>query len=105
VKQCKKCPWRKGVNPHDIPDGYCEVKHAALESTIAKGLNLGPTLHLMACHESPVGDERPCIGWLYHQLGEGNNIGLRLWAIKNLRESLDIVGDQHETFEETLPSR
>lgn len=104
MKQCKKCPWRKDVDPYDIPNDYCELKHAALESTIAKGLNLGPSLQMMACHESPVGDETPCVGWLSNQLGPGNNIGLRLWAIKNLkRERLELVGEQHETFEETLP--
>lgn len=34
--QCAKCPWRVDVDPHDIPNGYCEVKHRALESTIAR---------------------------------------------------------------------
>ena len=24
--QCAKCPWIKGVDPHDIPDGYCKYK-------------------------------------------------------------------------------
>lgn len=28
--QCAKCPWRVDVDPHDIPNGYCEQKHAAL---------------------------------------------------------------------------
>lgn len=104
MKQCKKCPWRVDVDPHDIPDGYCEDAHAALEGTIARGFNAGGTLRMMACHESPVGKERPCVGWLSNQLGPGNNIGLRLWAIKNLKdETLELVGEQHETFEDTLP--
>ena len=105
MKQCKKCPWRKDVDPHDIPHGYCESKHAALDSTIAKGLNLGDSeLRMMACHESAVGDERPCVGWLHNQLGPGNNIPLRIWAVRNLKgEKLELVGEQHATFEDTLP--
>lgn len=105
MKQCKKCPWRVDVDPHDIPNGYCETKHAALDATIAKGLNLGSSdLRMMACHESPVGSERPCVGWLHNQLGPGNNIALRLWAIQNLRGvKLELVGEQHASFEDTLP--
>jgi Family of unknown function (DUF6283) len=106
-KQCKKCPWRKDVNPRDIPNGYCERKHAALgPATIAEpgALNLGARLGIMACHESPVGREVPCVGWLMHQLGPGNNIALRL-AVHSGRIDADVetVGEQHETFEDTLP--
>ena len=32
-----------------------------------------------------------------------HNIALRLWAIKNLKERLIVHGDQHPTFEDTLP--
>lgn len=103
--QCKKCPWIKGVDPHDIPGGYCETKHANLASTIARPgeLNLG-TLSVMACHESPVGDEAHCVGWLVNQAGPGNNIGLRL-SLMSCGNSGEIRlrGDQHERFEDTLP--
>jgi hypothetical protein len=74
--QCIKCPWRVDTDPRDIPNGYSEEKHRALESTIQKpsdGL-LGPA-SAMACHET---DESYCIGWLVNQLGPGNNIGMRL---------------------------
>lgn len=104
-KQCKKCPWRKDVNPRDIPNGYCEVKHAALESTIAEPgvIQAGP-LRLMACHETPPGRELPCVGWLAHQLGEGNNIALRLAVIQGrIDGNIETVGEQHERFEDTLP--
>lgn len=37
MKQCKKCPWRKDVDPLEIPNGYCENKHAGLVNTIASG--------------------------------------------------------------------
>lgn len=105
AKQCRKCPWLKSTDPREIPDGYDEAKHRALQSTIARGFNLGQPLEFMACHETPRGRERPCVGWLENQLGAGNNIALRMWASKNLREELELAGEQHETFEGTLPPR
>ena len=103
TKQCSKCPWRKDVNPHDIPNGYCETKHRALESTIARDpleSIISPT-HAMACHET---HDSHCIGWLVNQIGAGNNIGLRMQMhnCENFR-SIQTVGPQHETFEDTLP--
>ena len=105
-RQCRKCPWRKDVNPRQIPNGYCERKHAALSNTIAKPgmLNLTGRLRMMACHESPIGKEVECIGWLAHQLGEGNNITLRLLAFRGLIDTnFELVGEQHERLEDTLP--
>lgn len=105
TKQCPKCPWRQDVDPHDIANGYCETKHRALESTIASPGDLsclaGGTIHVMACHETR---DAHCVGWLLNQLGPGNNIGLRLDAMScgNIRE-VELVGEQHETLEETLP--
>lgn len=100
--QCKKCPWRKDVDPHDIPNGYCETKHQRLESTIAKPGEFpsGP-LRVMACHET---DDAHCVGWVAHQVGPGNNIGLRmqLMTCSNVK-AIRLVGDQHETFQDTLP--
>lgn len=106
TKQCAKCPWRKDVNPHDIPNGYSEEKHCALKGTIARPGDLSAVLNrramrIMACHET---HDAHCIGWLVNQLGPGNNIGLRI-AMRNC-ENMDkvrTVGEQHETFEETLP--
>ena len=109
LQQCGKCPWRKDVDPRDIPDGYCEDLHRGLASTIAEPgtLDLG-TLRLMACHETAAGDEQPCVGWLAHQLGEGNNIALRMWFARECREgrggALRLVGEQHSCFEDTLPA-
>lgn len=103
--QCAKCPWRVGVNPHDIPNGYEVEKHKALASTIAKPGDLcglrGGELRAMACHET---EDAHCIGWLSHQLGPGNNIGLRV----HVRDCANIgqlrtIGPQHESFAETLP--
>ncbi len=104
MKQCKKCPWRVDVDPNDIPNGYCATKHAALKSTIAKpgDLGLGGKLSVMACHETKPGKERECVGWVANQLGRGNNIGLRILALDGRFKDLKLVGEQHETFEDTL---
>lgn len=104
--QCKACPWRKDVVPaRDIPGGYCAEKHAALVCTIAKPgeLNIGRPLRMMACHESMPGKEVPCVGWLVQQLGEGNNLALRIYACGGRLGKLVTIGPQHERLEDTLP--
>lgn len=105
TRQCAKCPWKVSTDPFDIPDGYCELKHKNLSDTIAKEgvLNLG-VLKVMACHHSDGNDQMYCIGWLNHQLGAGNNIGLRL-SMRNCENIRDIkvYGEQHKKFEDTLP--
>lgn len=102
--QCAKCPWRVGVDPHDIPNGYSLDKHVELAVTIAAPAALpdaSAPLHVMACHET---EDAHCIGWLHHQLGRGNNIALRL-RMRSCTNSgaLRLRGGQHETFEATLP--
>lgn len=107
LKQCAKCPWKKSTNPHDIPNGYCDIKHGNLKSTIAKPgdiSNVGGDLRIMACHEHDVGEEAHCVGWLANQLGAGNNIALRL-NMMNCENAhlIKLGGEQHECFEDTLP--
>lgn len=104
-KQCAKCPWKKGVNPRDIPNEYCETKHADLKKTIAKpGVFTSGSLRMMACHETPVGNELPCVGWMIHQLGPGNNLPFRLAVMQGKFDiNVATVGPQHERFEDTLP--
>lgn len=103
-KQCKKCPWKVGVDPHDIPNGYDESKHCALQSTIAEPGALRPSgLSVMACHQTPVGKEKPCVGWLVNQLGPGNNIALRMAVmVGRVDGNVETVGEQHDRFEDTL---
>lgn len=105
--QCAKCPWKVDTNPYQIPDGYCEIKHKNLDSTIAKENDfgfLGGSLSIMACHHSKEEDMQHCVGWVNNQLGVGNNIGLRIQMMRceNIRD-LKVVGEQHERFEDTLP--
>lgn len=103
TRQCKKCPWRLDVDPHDIPNGYCEEKHANLGSTIANESSLfsNRPMRVMACHET---DNAHCVGWLMNQLGPGNNIPMRMKmsSCENASE-IKLMGDQHERFEDTLP--
>lgn len=94
------------MDPHDIPNGYCETKHQALGRTIADLAALpvpGEPLRAMACHET---DDAHCVGWVNHQLGPGNNILLRLRMrdCSNV-DKLRLRGEQHLTFEATLPGK
>jgi hypothetical protein len=57
----------------------------------------------MACHESAVGKERECVGWVLNQLGPGNNIGLRIRAMDGRYNDFRAAGPQRERFEDTLP--
>ncbi len=105
-RQCAKCPWKKSTNPHEIPGGYSVERHRNLKNTIAEpaAICIAGPLHLMACHETTGGRELPCVGWLVHQLGPGNNIGLRFAVIKgSVDANVETVGPQHEAFEDTLP--
>ena len=106
TKQCAKCPWQTCVNPNDIPNGYDIKKHENLRGTIADRNNplssLGNNeLRIMACHETK---DAHCVGWLNNQLGEGNNIGLRL-SMRHYEnaDKIEVLGEQHDRFEDTLP--
>jgi len=102
TKQCQKCPWRVDTNPFDIP-GYSEAQHYALECTIAsRSLNLlSEQRPVMTCHETK---NAHCIGWLMNQLTVGNNIPLRIQMMScENRDEIKLVGEQYQTFEETLP--
>lgn len=58
----------------------------------------------MACHESTPDAKIPCAGWLMQQLGDGNNIALRM-AVSQGHVDADValVGEQHETLRDTFP--
>jgi len=106
-RQCAKCPWKVDTDPYEIPDGYCSIKHRGLKGTIAEPgslVALGGPMRIMACHESTVGRELPCVGWLDNQLGVGNNLPLRLAAaLGHVDTDYELVGEQHKTFKDTLP--
>jgi len=105
-KQCKACPWRVSTDPdRDIPGGYDRELHRGLSETIAEPATLNTSSGgMMACHESnPDGGEYPCVGWLWHQLGRGNNLPLRLLALQGHFDDIEVDGPQHTCFEDTLP--
>ncbi len=104
-KQCAKCPWRVDVDPNDIPNGYSKKKHEGLISTIATPGVITSQLQIMACHESPLGHEQPCVGWLANQLGPGNNLGLRFAVLQGwISANIELIGEQHERLEDTFPT-
>lgn len=102
--QCKKCPWRVDVDPNEI-SGYGRDLHCELSATIAEPARISAgSLNPMACHESKTGKEIACVGWLANQLGPGNNIGLRIAAMRGQVDTkFKLVGEQHERFEDTIP--
>ncbi len=109
LKQCAKCPWKTSTDPHDIPNGYSVEKHRALSGTIAvpgSVDDLNGDLRIMACHETSQGHESPCAGWMHHQLGDGNNIALRIAIIEGRLPppAVELDVEQHPTFEATCPT-
>jgi len=107
-RQCKACPWKTSTRPErDIPGGYDADKHRDLKRTVRSGLeSIAGPVRVMACHESAVGEELPCVGWLVNQIGPGNNIGLRLAIARGkIDAEVETVGPQHATLEKTLPRR
>lgn len=103
--QCRSCPWRVDCEPLcDIPNGYSVELHESLRGTIAEPgvVCLSGYKRVMACHYSKVGEEIPCAGWLYHQLGEGNNIWLRIEVMRERMPLPKVTGRQHRTFDDTL---
>lgn len=106
-KQCKGCPWRVDADPRKEIPRYCPTKHAKLEETLAPGLSgfQRDELRVMACHETPTGKEKPCVGWLENQLGPGNNIVLRIAARDGRFGRFETIGEQHQRLSDTLPRR
>lgn len=106
VTQCKSCPWRVGCKPDkDIPN-YVRELHRGLDKTIRSGFEsmVGPQ-RVMACHYSRPGLEFACAGWLSNQLGDGNNIGLRIAVANGSSPVPTVSGPQHVRFKDTLPKR
>ena len=108
ARQCATCPWKVGTVPdRDIPNGYHVELHESLRGTIQTGLGslFRSCRTAMACHYSKRGEEFVCAGWLHHQLGVGNNISVRLAVASRQLPVPEVDGDQHESFEATLPKK
>ncbi len=105
-RQCKACPWRKTTVPEeDIPGGYSAQRHRDLIACQADGFKgFGQPQRAMACHEFPPGAEQACVGWVINQIGPGNNIGLRMRALRGDYAGWEIDGEQYETVQEMCDS-
>lgn len=114
--QCKACPWRVGVDPWTAIPTYDHAKHVALANTVAAPdldvegtvdhmnavLSGAKPMHVMTCHET---DAAHCIGWLANQLGDGNNLLLRLQVMSCTNvHRLRLRGPQHPDFASTVPA-
>lgn len=104
-RPCKACPWKKSTVPErDITGGYSTDLHGRLTCTIADPGTMTASFRMMACHETPPGEEQACAGWVANQLGPGNNLALRLRAMTDRSiGDFQLDGPQHERFEDTLP--
>ena len=103
-KQCKNCPWRVDADLSQIP-GYSEQQHVNLQYTISKSpfdYFTEYEIRAMACHCSPEHEPEMCVGWLINQLGEGNNIQLRLYMRHFYLGQVEAHGEQYSTLQETI---
>ena len=109
TKQCKHCPWKVDSDLNKIP-GYKLTRHFQLADTIetrlpsqqvASLIDGSYQVRVMSCHSE---QDSHCIGWINNQVNQGNNILLRLELIScSNSNEIEVFGEQHETFEDTLP--
>lgn len=101
VTQCKTCPWRVEVKPsRDVPN-YDPGIYARMRETLREGVTAltERTRKIMECHNGKRGANRPCAGWLHHQIGVGNNLGVRLSVSMERLPMPKVLGEQHEDLE------
>lgn len=108
-RQCSGCPWRLDVDPADIPNGFNYEVHRKLGEDIrgtSTQLGSDAPIHMMACHETKENrGEKPCVGWLVHQLGTGGNFLLRIRAMRDDGfADVETIGDQRVSYDEILPN-
>lgn len=58
---CRSCPWRVGSSADAIP-GFSPQRAEDLRATCERSQGLGTAM--FACHQSRVGEEIVCAGWL-----------------------------------------
>lgn len=58
---CRNCPWRLDSDPRRIPRFDMDRARGLAAACPDPSSLLGPPL--MACHESPEGDDSVCLGW------------------------------------------
>lgn len=93
---CATCPWRRDSDPHKIPGlSLCQAR--ALSNTVGDGDAFRP---IMACHGSPEGGERACVGYVA-TVGY-TNLGVRMMALRGEVDFDPVDADLYETFDEML---
>lgn len=105
-RQCKKCPWKKSTGKN-IPNGFREDAAELLRrQTSSTSLRPCDPLEVQQCHETSDEAPLPCVGWLVHQLGVGQNFSLRLRVISgDVGANVSTVGPQHRRPEDVVPKR
>jgi hypothetical protein len=100
ARQCVSCPWRVEVIPaRDVPD-YDPGIYARMRATLRSGLgSMQGTRIVMECHNGKRQD-RACAGWLHHQIGVGNNLGVRIAVACGRLPAPKVIGEQHETLDD-----
>jgi len=105
-QQCKTCPWRKGSKCANIPKYDLDLHQDLVETIADEGGNLsklGQPVAIMGCHYSSDKKQIPCVGWLHNQIGDGNNIPLRIWFSDNYpNDSIKVDGEQKQNFQQTF---
>jgi hypothetical protein len=101
VRQCKTCPWRVDVVPsRDVPN-YDPGIYDRMRASLRTGIDSirETTRMVMECHNGKKGANRACAGWLHHQIGVGNNLGVRMRVITGHLPVPKVVGEQHEDLD------
>lgn len=65
ARPCPSCPWRVDQDARDIPNFDLSLAEA-LAPTSPDACGMGPDFgaSMFACHQSKMGREIPCAGWL-----------------------------------------
>jgi len=84
----------------DVPD-FDPGIYERMKNSLREGLTsmVEKTRLVMECHNGKRGANRPCAGWLHHQLGVGNNLGVRMAVITGRLPPPKVFGEQHESLE------
>ncbi|MCW3587367.1 DUF6283 family protein [Burkholderia cenocepacia] len=85
ARPCPSCPWRVDQDASDIPNFDLSLAEAlAPTSPDARGMGPDFGAPMFACHQSKMGGEIPCAGWLA-QVGHrhpGVRLSIRMGRIK-----------------------
>ena len=101
--QCKLCPWKVSTRGR-IPNGFAFEGEDLEDLFIADPGSYTGTDMKQQCHETTDDAPLPCVGWLNHQLGIGNNLRLRMEVLcGSIDANVETVGRQHTRISDTLP--